>query len=125
MKETEIRADTPVSFARATVLEAQVKPAVVLHGRVAVSRSLGTFVVPGEEVRGLFDQTMTYVDMSKMTVDLSPTRKGKATTWLGIHSQRRTSSDILRRASQSAQAYDAPSEAASWPRCGSGGGRSG
>ena len=60
MKETEIRADTGVSFARAIVPEAQVKPAVVLINAVAVSRSPGALVVPGEEVWGLFDQTMTY-----------------------------------------------------------------
>ena len=56
MKETEIRADTGVSLARATVPEAQVKLAVVLNHAVVVSRSLGTFVVSGEEVWGFADQ---------------------------------------------------------------------
>ena len=40
MKETEIRADTPVSFARATAPEALVKPAVVLRGPVALLEHL-------------------------------------------------------------------------------------
>ena len=75
MKETEIRADTGVSFARATVPEAQIKPAVVLNDAVIVSRSLGTFVVSGEEVWGFFDQTMAYINMSMMTVDFSPIKK--------------------------------------------------
>ena len=56
----------------------------MLHGPVAVSRSPGTSVVPGEDVWGLFDQTMTYVNMSKMTVDFSPNTKDTTKMWLGI-----------------------------------------
>ena len=75
MKEAEICADVGVSLTRHSEPEAQVKPAVVLADSVAVSRSVGTCVVPGEEAWGLFDQTLTHISMSKLTVDFSPTKK--------------------------------------------------
>ena len=54
MKEAEIRADVGVSFTRQPEPEAQIKPAVVLTNAVAVSRSVGACVVPGEEGWGLY-----------------------------------------------------------------------
>ena len=113
MKETEIRADTGVSSARATVPEAHIKPAVVLSDAVTVSRSLGTFVVSDEEVWGFFDQAMTYIDMSKMTVDFSPSKKGET---------KRASLGILRPRSQGARASVVLNDMACWPSFGDAGG---
>ena len=91
MKEAEIRADVGVSFTRQSEPEAQVKLAVVLTDSVAVSRSAGTFVAPGEEAWGLFDQTLTYINMSKMTVDFPPARRMKPRCGWVFLLQRRTS----------------------------------
>ena len=91
MKEAEIRADVGVSFTRQSEPEAQVKSAVALTDSIAVSRSVGTFVVFGEEAWGLFDQTRTYIHMRKMTVDFPPARRATPRCGWAFLVQHRTS----------------------------------
>ena len=84
MKESKIRADTPVSFQRGSAPDAQVEPATILEQPAKVSRADGTFVVVDDDVWGIFDQAMAYVDMRKIKIDFSPNRQDRAKLWFGV-----------------------------------------
>ena len=49
-----------------------------------MSRTDGVYPIPVDEVWGMFDQAMTYVEMRKIQLDFSPNRQGRATLWFRV-----------------------------------------
>ena len=79
-----IRAGVPVDVVSSSVPNAEAKPATVLQESVKMTRADGGRVIPDDEVWGIFDQSMTRVDMRKLKMDFSPNKQDLANMWLDI-----------------------------------------